>query len=96
MANLTPFRGVLYDPTVVKDIANVVAPPYDIIDANYQKALYERHPNNIIRLELGMDEPDDSPAKNRYTRAAEFLTAWLKSGALRRDTQPSLYLYMIE
>jgi uncharacterized protein (DUF1015 family) len=96
MANLTPFRGVLYDPTVVKDIANVVAPPYDIIDANYQKALYERHPNNIIRLELGMDAPGDSPIKNRYTRAAEFLTAWLKSGALRRDTQPSLYLYMIE
>ena len=96
MANLTPFRGVLYDPTVIKDIANVVAPPYDIIDANYQKALYARHPNNIIRLELGMDESGDSPTKNRYTRAAEFLTAWLKSGALRRDTQPSLYLYMIE
>jgi Uncharacterized conserved protein len=96
MANLTPFRGVLYDPAVVKDTANVVAPPYDIIDANYQKALYERHPNNIIRLELGMDEPGDSPSKGRYTRAMEFLTAWLKNGALRRDAQPSLYLYMIE
>lgn len=96
MANLTPFRGVLYDPTVVTDVANVVAPPYDIIDANYQKALYERHPNNVIRLELGTDEPGDSPAKNRYTRAAELLTVWLKSGALRRDAQPSLYLYRIE
>jgi len=96
MANLTPFRGVLYDATVVKDIANVVAPPYDIIDAAYQKALYERHPNNVIRLELGMDEPGDSQAKNRYTRAAGFLHEWLKSGALRRDAQPSLYLYMIE
>jgi len=52
MANLSPFRGVLYDPTVVKDVAKVVAPPYDIIDAEYQKALYTRHPNNVIRLEL--------------------------------------------
>src|ERR687892_1231804 len=96
MANLTPFRGVLYDPMVVKEVANVVAPPYDIIDATYQKALYERHPNNVIRLELGLDELSDSPAKNRYTRAAGLLNEWLKSGALRRDAQPSLYLYMIE
>jgi uncharacterized protein (DUF1015 family) len=96
MANLTPFHGVLYDPKVVKDVAHVVAPPYDIIDATYQKALHERHPNNVIRLELGMDEPGDSPTKNRYTRAAELLKAWLKAGALRRDTRPSLYLYMIE
>ena len=96
MANLTPFHGVRYDPTMVKDVAQVVAPPYDIIDRNYQKALYARHPNNIIRLELGMDEPGDSPGKNRYTRAADLLTAWLKSGVLRRDAEPSLYLYMIE
>lgn len=96
MANLTPFRGVLYDSRAVKDVANVVAPPYDIIDATYQKVLYERHPNNVIRLELGMDEPGDSPTNNRYTRAAGLLKEWLKAGALRRDTQPSLYLYMIE
>ena len=96
MANLTPFRGVRYDPTIVKDVAHVVAPPYDIIDANYQKALYARHPNNIIRLELGIEEPGDSPDQNRYTRAAVSLREWLKSGTLRRDSQPSLYLYMIE
>ena len=96
MANLTPFRGVLYDPTAVKEVAYVVAPPYDIIDATYQKALHERHPNNVIRLELGMDEPGDSPSRNRYTRAAELLKEWLKAGALRRDNRPSLYLYMIE
>lgn len=96
MANLTPFRGVLYDPRTVKEIANVVAPPYDVIDANYQKVLHERHPNNVIRLELGMDEAGDSPTHNRYTRAAGLLKEWLKAGTLRRDTQPSLYLYMIE
>ena len=96
MANLTPFRGVLYDPLTVKEVANVVAPPYDIIDANYQKVLHDRHPNNVIRLELGMDEPGDSPTYNRYKRAAGLLKDWLTSGALRRDTRPSLYLYMIE
>lgn len=96
MANLTPFRGVLYDPKTVTDVAQVVAPPYDIIDATYQKALYERHPNNVIRLELGIDQSDDSPTNNRYTRAARLLNEWLKAGILRRDTRPSFYLYMIE
>jgi uncharacterized protein (DUF1015 family) len=96
MANLTPFRGVLYDPTIVKDVANVVAPPYDIIDSGYQKALYERHANNVIRLELGIEEPGDSAADNRYTRAADLLKSWLQAGVLQRDTDSSLYLYMID
>ena len=85
MANLSPFCGVLYDPTVVKDVAKVVAPPYDIIDAEYQKALYTRHPNNMIRLELGIDEAGDSSTHNRYTSASGFLKTWLNQGALRRD-----------
>lgn len=97
MANLTPFRGVLYNPAVVKDVSKVVAPPYDIIDANYQKALYNRHPNNVIRLELGMDEAGDSAATNRYTRAAAFLKEWMaRDGALQRDAQPAFYLYMVD
>ncbi|WP_447979553.1 DUF1015 domain-containing protein [Candidatus Nitrospira bockiana] len=96
MANLIPFKGVLYDPAVIKDVAKVVAPPYDVIDADYQRALHSRHPNNVIRLELGLDEPTDSPSVNRYTRAAAWLAEWLASGVLRRDAAPAVYLYMID
>lgn len=96
MANLIPFKGVLYNPSVVQDIGKVVAPPYDIIDADYQKALYARHPNNVIRLELGLDETGDSTSSNRYTRAAGFLNEWMAQGALQRDAQPSFYLYMVD
>ena len=53
MSQIIPFQGTLYDPAVVGDIKNVVAPPYDIIDAAGQRALHDRHPQNIIRLELG-------------------------------------------
>ena len=73
-------------------IKQVVAPPYDIIDAAGQKALHDRHPQNIIRLELGLDQPGDSPDHNRYTRAASTLRDWLKSGALKRDAQPAALL----
>jgi len=96
MANLIPFHGVLYDPEAVGDIREVVAPPYDVIDAEYQRALHSRHPQNVIRLELGLDQPDDGPSQNRYSRAAGFLQEWLASGKLRRDPHPAIYLYTIE
>jgi len=96
MATIIPFHGTLYDTTVVGAIKQVVAPPYDIIDASGQKALHDRHPQNIIRLELGLDQPGDGPAHNRYTRAASTLRDWLKSGALKRDAQPTLYYHTIE
>lgn len=96
MAHISPFRGVLYDPALVGDIAQVVAPPYDVIGTEAQKALYARHPNNVIRLELGLDQPTDGPSQNRYTRAASFLHDWLARGALRRDPEPAIYPYRIE
>lgn len=96
MSTIIPFHGTVYDAKVVGDVKQVVAPPYDIIDAAGQKALYERHPQNIIRLELGLDQPGDSPANNRYTRAAATLQDWLKSGALKRDAQPTIYYHTIE
>ncbi len=96
MSQIIPFQGTLYDAAVVGDIKNVVAPPYDIIDATGQKALHDRHPQNIIQLELGLDQAGDSPTHNRYTRAAVTLQDWLKSGALKRDTQPSIYYHTIE
>jgi uncharacterized protein (DUF1015 family) len=96
MSTIIPFHGMRYDTTVVGDVKQVVAPPYDIIDAAGQKALHDRHPQNIIRLELGLDQPGDGPTHSRYTRAASALRDWLKSGALQRDAQPTLYYHTIE
>jgi len=96
VAHVIPFRGVLYNPEVVKDTARVVAPPYDVIDAAAQQMLHDRHPNNVIRLELGMDRPGDGPDRNRYTRAAGLLREWLGNGALRRDQKPGIYPYSID
>ena len=96
MAEILPFRGVLYDPEKVGDVTSVVAPPYDVIGSAEQSALYARHPGNIIRLELGQEHPGDSPQENRYTRARHFLKDWLRDGLLRRDDKPAIYLYAVE
>lgn len=96
MSQIIPFRGTRYDTDVVGDIKNVVAPPYDIIDAAGQQALHDRHPYNIIRLELGLDRTGDSPTHNRYTRAAVTLKDWLTSGVLKRDARPAVYYHTVD
>jgi len=96
MAHVIPFHGTLYNPSTVGDVRQVVAPPYDIIDATLQKTLHDRHANNVIRLELGYEQPGDTPSDNKYLRAAGALKAWLKSGALRRDDKPTIYYHTIE
>jgi uncharacterized protein (DUF1015 family) len=96
MATIIPFRGVSYDQTKVSDISRVVAPPYDIIDRNRQRALHDRHPYNVIRLELGLDQPGDNQTENKYTRAAQHLQGWRRGGVLGQDPVPAIYLYTVE
>jgi len=96
MSQIFPFQGMLYDQTLVGTIKDVVAPPYDIIDADGQKRLHDRHPHNIIRMELGLDQTGDGPANNRYTRAAATLQTWISKGILKRDARPAVYYHTIE
>lgn len=97
MAQLIPFKGVLYNDDILKkDIARVVAPPYDVIDAALQQALHARHPNNVIRLELGLDQPGDGPGHDKYSRAAATLKQWMADRVLTRDDKPAVYPYAID
>lgn len=93
MAEVRPFEGIRYRLASPEDAGAVIAPPYDVISASDEKALYERHPHNVIRLELPREEPGDGPAENRYTRAASRFKEWLQAGILARDEQPCLYVY---
>ncbi len=96
MAQIIPFRGILYNPEKIKDFSDVVAPPYDVISPQQQEQLYQRHPNNVIRLILGKIGNDDTDQNNRYTRAAAFLKTWMEEKILVRDPVPALYLSSVE
>ncbi|MFQ5465111.1 MAG: DUF1015 domain-containing protein [Thermodesulfobacteriota bacterium] len=91
MADIRPFRGVLYNAEKVGDLAGVMAPPYDVISPARQDELYDRHPNNVVRLILG--RTGDGPGGDRYSRAAEALKEWTASGVLARDPVPAIYYY---
>ena len=93
MPDVRPFRGIRFDMTKVGALSDVVAPPYDVIDAALQDRLYAASPFNIIRLELNRPEPGDDEAVSRYERAASFLRDWRRSGVLRQDEHPALYVY---
>ena len=92
MATIAPFRGILYDQDRIGKLSDVVTPPYDVISERQRKMYFDRHPQNVIRLVLSKEEPDDTEQNNRYTRAAAFFRSWLNEGILKRDSQPALYL----
>lgn len=93
MPEVRPFRGVRYDIARVGTLADVVAPPYDVIDAKLQDHLYNCSPHNIIRMELNREEASDTESENRYTRASRFLREWIRDGVLHADDQPAYYVY---
>ncbi len=53
-------------------------------------------PYNLVRLILGERKPGDSEKDNVYTRAAGYLSDWIASGILARDSQPGVFPYFQE
>ena len=93
MAEIRPFPGLRFDEGIVGDLASVMTPPYDVIDAAAQEEYYRSSPYNIIRLELGKQFPADSAQANRYSRAVACLEEWLHTGVLRIERAPAIYVY---
>jgi uncharacterized protein (DUF1015 family) len=90
VAETRPFRGLHYASA---DLSSLICPPYDVISSEEQRRLYARSPFNVVRLEYGETQPDDTSSRNRYTRAATTLREWTESGVLIRDELPSFYVY---
>lgn len=93
MADIQPFRGLRYSREKVGDLAQIITPPFDVISKEAQARYYERHPYNVIRLELGRQEPTDNILNNVYTRAAVTLSEWRLEDILYQETLPGYYLY---
>src|SRR5205085_2463796 len=72
MAEVQPLTALHYDLTRVGALGEVVAPPYDVIDAPMRAGLIGRSPFNVVELDLP-EAPDDA---DPYEHAAETLEAW--------------------
>ena len=91
MAEIIPFRGILYNVSKVSG-EDTVAPPYDIITPEYKEQLYNKSPYNIVRIDFGKELAGDNGSENKYKRASAFLTYGLRKaywqGAIPRVFMP--------
>jgi uncharacterized protein (DUF1015 family) len=87
MAEVKPLTAVHYDLSRVGSLQDVVAPPYDVIDAAQRAELLARSPVNVVEIDLPKTGPDEDP----YRHAASTLEDWLLEGILRRDPEPALW-----
>ena len=89
MTKIEPFAGLRFNPEKAGDLAQVMAPPYDVIDPPLQDKLHQRSPFNVVRIDLAKEEGELS----RYAVAQHAFNTWKQKGVLRRDPKPSIYLY---
>jgi uncharacterized protein (DUF1015 family) len=84
MVRIAPFRGVVYSQKKIRDLAKVIAPPYDVISKSEQERLYKKSPYNFVRLDLSQEA-------DSYDAVAQALNDWLAQGIFERDQQPAIY-----
>lgn len=87
MADVRPLQALHYNLAAVPSLEDVVAPPYDVIDAGRRRALLERSPLNVVEIDL----PQAPDARDPYEHAAETLEEWTLQGILTSDREPTLW-----
>lgn len=95
MAIVAPFRGVRFNPEKIRNMEEVVTPPYDVISEEDGAKFFEKNAYNMIQLDLRNTSQDTDDNTDRYVRARTLFEAWQEEGVLIRDEQPAMYLYCI-
>ncbi len=90
MADVQPLRALHYDLSVVGSLGDVVAPPYDVIDAQQRAALIARSPFNVVAVDLPQGEPG---GQDPYEAARDLFDSWQLQGAVVRDSQPAIWAH---
>ena len=85
MADVQPLRALHYDLNSVGPLADLVAPPYDVIDPDQRARLANRSLYNVVEIDL--PEADGDP----YDAAARTLAGWEREGAVVQDPEPALW-----
>lgn len=84
---ILPLNALVYNQENVC-MQDVIAPPYDVIDKDYQEILYKRSEYNIIRLIL-------SKAADRYEDSKNTFNNWRDNKILVPVKKPSIF-YIVQ
>lgn len=91
MATIRPFRAIRYSTVATRDLSDLVAPPYDVLDAQKKAALQAKSPFNIVSVDLPFVPPKQLGPAEVYAKAAETMRQWMSSGLLVRDQRAAIY-----
>jgi uncharacterized protein (DUF1015 family) len=87
MADVQPLIALHYNFAAIPSLTDVVAPPYDVIDAELRAELLRRSPFNVVELDL----PRAPGGRDPYEHAAETLEEWTLQGILAADREPAIW-----
>jgi uncharacterized protein (DUF1015 family) len=92
MAVIKPFKGVRYNLERVGDLSSVISQPYDRVRYGLQDKYYAQSDYTVVKIIKGKEFEGDDDQNNVYTRARDYLHAWLDEGVMNRDEVPALYV----
>ena len=82
VAVVKPFRALRYDERRAGALADLVAPPYDVIPPEERQQYLARSPFNVVHLTL--------PESERH--AARLFEAWKRDGVLVPEDEPGFWV----
>src|SRR5579863_5433666 len=85
MADVRPLRALHYNLEKTGGLQDVIAPPYDVIDATQRAELERRSPYNVVRIDLPQ-------GTDPYQAAAAELQEWRDAHVIVQDAQPALWV----
>ena len=89
MAEIVPFHAVRFAARGGRALADLLAPPYDLVSPQDAAELRARDARNIAHLSTA--DPGTTLSGPRYARAAQEWARWLAEGILQRDASASFY-----
>jgi uncharacterized protein (DUF1015 family) len=87
MAEVRPLEALHYNLSAISSLADVTAPPYDVVDSRQRAGLLARSPLNVVEIDL----PQAPVGYDPYEHAAETLEAWTLQGVLTADREPAIW-----
>jgi uncharacterized protein (DUF1015 family) len=87
VAEVKPLAALHYNLSAIPALANVTAPPYDVIDPEQRAGLLARSPFNVVEIDL----PQAPAGGDPYEHAAETLEQWTLQGILAADREPAIW-----
>jgi uncharacterized protein (DUF1015 family) len=87
MAEVQPLKTLRYEQSVVGPLDGVIAPPYDVIDAELRAELVAKSPYNVVEIDL----PVATDGGDQYLHAETLLDHWRHQGVLVQEDEPAFW-----